>query len=125
VRRFNGICIITRDVRRLREFYHAVLQIDAQGDDAFVTFSTPGAALSFFSVQGMESMAPGSMTGAGTGGYTLEFEVVNVDEEYARLTALGVVVVKPPTTQPWGRRSVWFRDPDGNIVNFYTNVAVE
>ena len=32
-------------------------------------------------------------------------------------------IVKPPTTQPWGRRSVWFRDPDGNIVNFYADVA--
>src|SRR5947207_15347627 len=108
MRRFNGVCIITPDVRRLRDFYHAVLKIDAQGDDAFVNFSTPGAALSIFSVQGMETMAPGSMAGAGTGSYTLEFEVVNIDEEYARLTALGVVVVKPPTTQPWGRRSVWF-----------------
>jgi hypothetical protein len=57
MRLFNGICIITLDVRRLREFYRAVLQIDAQGDDAFVSFSPPGAALSIFSVQGMESMA--------------------------------------------------------------------
>jgi catechol 2,3-dioxygenase-like lactoylglutathione lyase family enzyme len=125
MRRFNGVCIVTPDVRRLRDFYHAVLQIDAQGDDAFVAFSTSGAALSIFSVQGMETMAPGSMSGAGTGSYILEFEVDKVDEEYARLTALGVVVVKPPTTQPWGRRSVWFRDPDGNIVNFYTNIVVE
>ncbi|HKW35048.1 MAG TPA: nuclear transport factor 2 family protein [Candidatus Acidoferrum sp.] len=27
--------------------------------------------------------------------------------------------VKPPTTQPWGTRSVYFRDPDGNLVNFF------
>jgi hypothetical protein len=27
--------------------------------------------------------------------------------------------VKPPTTQSWGRRSIWFRDPDGNNVNFF------
>jgi uncharacterized glyoxalase superfamily protein PhnB len=125
MRRFNGICIITHDVGHLREFYHAVLQIDAQGDDTFVSFSTPGAVLSIFSVQGMERMVPDSMSGAGTGSYTLEFEVFNVDDEYARLRGLGVVVVKPPTTQPWGRRSVWFRDPDGNIVNFYTNIVVE
>jgi catechol 2,3-dioxygenase-like lactoylglutathione lyase family enzyme len=38
-----------------------------------------------------------------------------------RLLTEGVEIVKPPTTQPWGRRSVWFRDPDGNVVSFYAN----
>lgn len=27
--------------------------------------------------------------------------------------------VKPPTNQPWGTRSIYFRDPDGNLVDFY------
>jgi catechol 2,3-dioxygenase-like lactoylglutathione lyase family enzyme len=27
--------------------------------------------------------------------------------------------VKPPTTQPWGTRSLYFRDPDGNLIDFY------
>ncbi len=25
-----------------------------------------------------------------------------------------------PTDQPWGNRAMLFRDPDGNIVNFFT-----
>ncbi|MGW0828878.1 VOC family protein [Streptomyces prunicolor] len=37
-------------------------------------------------------------------------------------TVLSVEILKPPTTQPWGRRSVWLRDPDGNIVNLYQEV---
>jgi catechol 2,3-dioxygenase-like lactoylglutathione lyase family enzyme len=24
-----------------------------------------------------------------------------------------------PTNQPWGNRSMLFRDPDGNLINFY------
>jgi catechol 2,3-dioxygenase-like lactoylglutathione lyase family enzyme len=28
--------------------------------------------------------------------------------------------VKLPSTRPWGTRSVYFRDPDGNLVDFYT-----
>lgn len=62
-------------------------------------------------------MAPGLTEGAGTGSYTLEFEVGDVDAERARLLALGVPIVKPPMTYPWGRWAVWFRDPDGNIIN--------
>ena len=123
MRRFDGICIVTRDVGRLHDFYRDVLQVDSEGEDIFIAFSTKGAKLSLFAEQGMEQMAPGSMKGAGHGGYALEFEVEDVDREYERLTEMNIPIVKPPTTQPWGLRSVWFRDPDGNIVNFYANVA--
>ena len=30
--------------------------------------------------------------------------------------------VKPPTTQPWESRSTDFRDPEGNLVNFFARV---
>ena len=67
-------------------------------------------------------MAHGCLKGAGYGSYTIEFEVEDVDQEFERLQAMNVEIVKPPTTQSWGRRSVWFRDPDRNIVNFYASV---
>ena len=120
--RFNGICLVTRDVLRLRSFYTAILQVEAERDDMFTMLSTQGAALSIFAEEGMEHMAPGSMQDSGCGRYTLEFEVEDVDREFERLKALDVIFVKPPTTQAWGRRSVWFRDPDGNIINFFASV---
>jgi catechol 2,3-dioxygenase-like lactoylglutathione lyase family enzyme len=122
IKKFNGICLVTADVTKLRHFYEEILQVEASGDDTFVAFPTVNAQLSIFSQQGMEHMATDSTQGAGNGGYTLEFEVEDVDTEHERLTDLKVPIVKPPTTQTWGRRSVWFRDPDGNIVNFYANV---
>jgi predicted enzyme related to lactoylglutathione lyase len=70
----------------------------------------------------MEDMAPDSMIDAGTGWTTIDFEVADADQEYARICALNIPIVKPPETYPWGRRSFWFRDPDGNIVNFYAVV---
>ena len=99
-----------------------VLRAEADGESVHAIFSVEGAMLSIFSAEGMEEMAPGSMADAGYGGFTIEFEVEDVDREYERLRAMEVPIVKPPTTQPWGRRSFWFRDPDGNIVNFYADV---
>jgi catechol 2,3-dioxygenase-like lactoylglutathione lyase family enzyme len=68
----------------------------------------------------MEDMAPGSMSGAGYGSFTIGFEVPDVDAAYERLKTLEVVFVKLPESYPWGTRSVWFRDPDGNIINFFS-----
>jgi catechol 2,3-dioxygenase-like lactoylglutathione lyase family enzyme len=115
--RFTGICLITPDVPRLSAFYAAVLGVPATGDATFAQLEAGGASLSMFAEAGMERMAPGSLAGAGRGAFTIEVEVDDVDAEVARLRPLGVTVVKPPTTQTWGRRSVWLRDPDGNVVN--------
>jgi predicted enzyme related to lactoylglutathione lyase len=116
---FVGICLITNDVPALAKFYAKVLGVEAEGDDVHVELRTEGAGIAIFSVEGMEGMAPHSMQGAGYGSVTIGFKVEDVDAEYERLKALGVEFVKLPQTHPWGSRSLWFRDPDGNIVNFF------
>lgn len=119
----NGVCMVSRDLPRARRFYETILQMKFEGDEKFAWLTTLRGTLSIFSDESMEKMAPGSMSGAGYGSYTIEFEVEEVDREFERLRSLGVEFVKEPTTQSRGRRSVWFRDPDGNIVNFYKSVV--
>ncbi len=120
--KFAGICLNTKDVRRLAEFHQKVLGAEGEGDDRHFTIKTQGTGLNIFSVEGMEEMAPGSTGGMGFGSVSLMFEVKGVDHEYERLTGLGVEMIKPPETYPWGARSFWFKDPDGNIVDFYEPV---
>jgi catechol 2,3-dioxygenase-like lactoylglutathione lyase family enzyme len=124
MKKFNSVCLVTPDVLKLRAFYETVLQAKAEGDAVFSSFSINGLGLSLYTPEGMEQMAPGSTANAGTGSAVLEFEVEDVDVEYQHLCDLNVPIVKPPTTQPWGLRSVWFRDPDGRVINFYARVSV-
>jgi len=49
----------------------------------------------------------------------IEFLVDDVDGVHRNLAGL----VQEPTTMPWGNRSLLFRDPDGNLVNFFTPVT--
>ncbi len=116
---FVGICLITRNVPALAQFYSTVLGVQAEGDETHVDLQTAGARLSIFSADGMEEMAPHSMRGAGYGSFTIGFRVADVDAEYERLKRLGVELVKLPASYPWGSRSVWFRDLDGNIIDFF------
>jgi len=78
--------------------------------------------LSIFSYRAQEKYIPGSAVAEKNRSVILEFRVANVDAEYRRLQGLVKTWVKPPTTQPWGSRSIYFRDPDGNLVDFYTLV---
>ena len=42
---------------------------------------------------------------------------------HQNLTGFVTDFVNEPTTMPWGNRSLLFRDPDGNLVNFFTPVT--
>ncbi len=50
----------------------------------------------------------------------LDFLAADVDAEYERIAALGVAWVMVPATQPWGSRSMIFRDPAGNLVSVFS-----
>jgi predicted enzyme related to lactoylglutathione lyase len=46
--------------------------------------------------------------------------VEDVDDEARRLQALGVELAESPANhEPWGMRTVYVRDPEGNLVEFY------
>jgi catechol 2,3-dioxygenase-like lactoylglutathione lyase family enzyme len=40
----------------------------------------------------------------------------------AELEAKGVVLVSPPTDHPFGHRTIFFRDPDGNVIEIYAEI---
>jgi catechol 2,3-dioxygenase-like lactoylglutathione lyase family enzyme len=113
-------CLITNDVKSLTQFYAQVLQAEPHktGDD-YVEFQTHTGTLALFAGHAQESYIPGSAIPGQNHSAILEFRVGNVDEEYARLRPFVKSWVKEPTTQPWGTRSIYFRDPDGNLVDFF------
>jgi catechol 2,3-dioxygenase-like lactoylglutathione lyase family enzyme len=81
----------------MEQFYRAVLQLEPRGR---VGYREGGSVM-------------------------LEFQVGDVDAEFARLRGsmdFPIDFVLEPTTLKWGNRSIYFRDPDGNVVNFFTPV---
>ena len=120
--RFNGISIITDNYEEMVNFYKRLLQVDVKDEGVIAIFKTKGGKFSVCNTSVMESMAPSCMKGAGNGSYTIEFEVEDADQTYETIKALGVTVVKALSTQTWGRRSVWIRDPQGNIINLFHKV---
>lgn len=50
-------------------------------------------------------------------GYThVCFEVADLDSELARLAGVGLQTWGPATTAPDGRKMIYARDPDGNVI---------
>jgi catechol 2,3-dioxygenase-like lactoylglutathione lyase family enzyme len=114
-------CLITKDVKRLSSFYAEVLQVEPQkAGENYVEFHAGTAVLALFDADAQEKYIPGAATAGQNRSTILEFRVSDVDREYKRLQSIVKLWVKAPTTQPWGTRSIYFRDPDGNLVDFFT-----
>ncbi|WP_214322717.1 VOC family protein [Nonomuraea sediminis] len=121
---FISIRIITDDVARLVEFYERVTGVRATwSTEDFAELKTPSATLAIASTRTVPLFAPGSSRPADNHSVITEFLVDDVDRVYRNLTGFITGFVNEPTTMPWGNRSLLFRDPDGNLVNFFTPVT--
>ncbi|MBO9595486.1 MAG: VOC family protein [Niabella sp.] len=118
--------IITTRVKPLVEFYEAVTggTFTFYTDD-FAELSTAAATLAIGSTRTLELFGAQAVAAAASNrSVIIEFYVNDVDERYQRLTDMSYnEIVQAPTTMPWGNRSLLFRDPDGNLVNFFTPVS--
>nr|WSZ12186.1 VOC family protein [Streptomyces canus] len=121
---FVSIRIITSDVARLVDFYERATGVRATwATEDFAELKTPGATLAIAGTRTVPLFAPGSARPADNQSVITEFLVDDVDRVHQNLTGFVTDFVNEPTTMPWGNRSLLFRDPDGNLVNFFTPVT--
>ncbi len=120
--------IITADIDRLVTFYEAVTGLTATRHTAdFAELRTLGATLALASTRTLALFGGhAALAAAANRSAIIEFRVGDVDAEHARLEPLiGPALVQPPTTMPWGNRSLLLRDPDGTLVNLFAPVTAE
>ncbi|MDK9500151.1 VOC family protein [Streptomyces katrae] len=123
---FVSIRIITSDIARLVAFYERATGVRADwSTEDFAELRTAGATLAIGSTRTVALFAPGSARPADNNTVIIEFLVADVDGVYRNLTDVVPGFVTEPTTMPWGNRSLLLRDPDGNLVNFFTPVTPE
>ena len=119
-----SIRIITDDVSRLTDFYERATGVAAdQLTEDFAELRTGSGTLAIGSTRTVPLFAPGSARPAANDTVIIEFLVDDVDGVHRNLTGFVTDFVNEPTTMPWGNRSLLFRDPDGNLVNFFTPVT--
>jgi predicted enzyme related to lactoylglutathione lyase len=121
---FVSVRVITDDVARLAGFYEKATGVPATYyTEDFAEIGTARATLAIGSTRTVPLFAPGAARPASNHSVIIEFLVDDVDAVHQNLAGLVEEFVQEPTTMPWGNRSLLFRDPDGNLVNFFTPVT--
>jgi predicted enzyme related to lactoylglutathione lyase len=119
-----SIRMITDDLERVVQFYERITGTAAtRYTPVFAELVMRSCTLAIGHTQTTQLFGEDSARPADNRSVIIEFRVDDVDKEYERLKPLVSQWVQEPTTMPWGNRSILFRDPDGNLVNFFTPVT--
>ena len=123
IRAIDYTVIFVRDMTAMRRFYEDVIGLALQRELSpnWLEYQLGGNTLALARPSLTASDAP---TPAGSAALQLAFKVsaADVDACADELVRASVVLVSPPTDRPFGHRTLFFRDPDGNLLEVYAEI---
>lgn len=123
IRQIDYTVIFARDLPAMRRFYETVMEFPLLRELSarWIEYRV-GANTLALTVHG--ARFGGTPPAAGDLSLQLAFRVAPSDVAgcAAALEAKGVELLSPPTDQPFGHRTIFFRDPDGNVLEIYAEL---
>lgn len=121
--KLDGVGLFVDDMPTMVRFYRDVLgfEIAEEENAANVYLIKNGTLFMLYRRRDFEKMT--SRKYEYLKGFNGHFEIAlyvdtfeEVDKEYAQAIAKGAQSVLEPTTEPWGQRTCYIADPEGNLI---------
>jgi lactoylglutathione lyase len=116
---FDYTVLIVDDLDRALAFYVQTLGLELNHRSGpYAQLRTGVTRLAFYERSAMAETlgTPLEPAAPNAPAFELGFFVANVDNAYAELVVSGAEGVTPPADRPWGQRTAYVRDPDGNLI---------
>ena len=121
--RLDGFGLIDDDMAKMIRFYKDVLgfEIKEEENTSNVYLVKDGTLFLLYGRNDFEKMTNRkfSYCKGVNGHYEIALSVENfaaVDKIYAEVIAAGAESIMEPTTEPWGQRTCYIADPEGNLI---------
>lgn len=121
--KLDGFGIMVDDMAVMVRFYRDVLGFHIKEDEntTNVFLEKDGTLFLLYRKSDFEKMTNRkfSYCQGVNGHYEIALSVENyaeVDKAYATVTAKGAESIMEPTTEPWGQRTCYIADPEGNLI---------
>jgi lactoylglutathione lyase len=121
--KLDGIGVFVSDMKVMVEFYKRILgfEIEWDGKEPNVMLKKDGVLFMFYGRNEFEKMTNKRFNYANgiNGHYEITLSVSkyhDVDLVYADVISKGAESVMEPTTEPWGQRTCYIADPEGNLI---------
>jgi catechol 2,3-dioxygenase-like lactoylglutathione lyase family enzyme len=123
IRGLDYTVVFARDMPAMRNFYEKVMRFPLErelGRD-WIEYRVGSNILAIAHPHITRNDAP---TPKGAASLQLAFRVAPPDVSRCEeeLKSAGVAIISPTTDQPWHHRTLFFRDPDGNVLEIYADI---
>ncbi len=121
--KLDGFGIFVKDMGTMVRFYRDVLGFEIKEDDetSNVFLEKDGTLFLLYRRTDFEKMT--DKTYEYVKGLNGHYEIAlqadsfaDVDVQFEKAVSNGAVPVMPPTTEPWGQRTCYIADPEGNLI---------
>lgn len=121
--KLDGFGIFVKDMSKMVQFYRDVLGFDIKEDDnaSNVYLEKDGTLFLLYRRTDFELMTNRKYNYASgiIGHYEIALSVENyaaVDKAFDEVVSKGAIGILQPTTEPWGQRTCYIADPEGNLI---------
>jgi lactoylglutathione lyase len=121
------ITILTDDVNRMLNFYSNVLNFKVKNhSDDYVELENDSVRFAICSRKIMFDLTGYESFNKASNGQSFELAIPMeskeaVDKTYYEIISNGAQSVKEPSNMPWGQRTAFFADPDGNVHEIFAD----
>lgn len=126
IRNLDYVVLLCEDLTRARQFYLDVMKFRIERETPrWVSFHVGSGLLCLRprSLDGMFQDGPGAPSASASVQLAFRVAPPEIDEIQGELAAAGVDLMGPPRDIPaWGHRALFFRDPEGNVIEIYAEV---
>jgi catechol 2,3-dioxygenase-like lactoylglutathione lyase family enzyme len=123
IRAIDYTVIFVRDMAAMRRFYEDILGLSLirELSPRWIEYRVGGNTLALATPSLTAEDAP---TPKGSASLQLAFKVSapEVDQCAAELVRQDIKLLSPPTDQVFGHRTLFFRDPDGNLLEMFADI---
>lgn len=128
--KFNTIGLFTTNNQKIVDFYCNIFGFKTSwnGQEPNVEMHLDDMRIILFPRESIQEMTQQKFTYPSgiNGTMELSFDVptyADVDKEYKRAIEMGATSIMEPTTEPWGQRTCYVADPEGNLIEISSFVA--
>jgi predicted enzyme related to lactoylglutathione lyase len=119
--KLDHVTLLTDDLPALLRFYGRLpgITVKRPSGAGYAEVVAEDSVYGVFDRTALAKELDVTIAGPGSGTVILQFAVDDVDESVRQIEAAGQAVTVAPRDMPWGSRSAYLTDPDGNLVELY------